>query len=70
MIRLQIQPICRDSGAVPPADSAQPLWEAELIFERALLPHVPSSICRIAGVPRLIDKSLLGALGSCAGRSA
>jgi hypothetical protein len=44
MIRLQIQPICRDSGAVPPADSAQPLWEAELILERALLPYVPSSI--------------------------
>jgi hypothetical protein len=38
MIRLQIQPICRDSGAVPPADSAQPLWEAELLLERALLP--------------------------------
>ena len=44
MIRLQSQPICRDSGAVPPADSAQPLWEVELLLERALLPYVPSSI--------------------------
>jgi hypothetical protein len=70
MIRLQIQPICHDSGAVPPADSAQPLCEAELILERAPLPHVPSSICRIEGVSRLIDKSLPGALGCGAGRSA
>jgi hypothetical protein len=44
MIRLQIQPICHDSGAVPPADSAQPLCEAELILERAPLTYVPSSI--------------------------
>ena len=44
MIRLQIQPICRDSGAVPSADFAQPLWEAEFLLERALLPYVPSSI--------------------------
>jgi hypothetical protein len=44
MIRLQIQPICHDNGAVPPADSAQPPWEAELLLERAPLPYVPSSI--------------------------
>jgi hypothetical protein len=35
MIRLQIQPICRDSGAVPSGDSAQPLREAEFLLERA-----------------------------------
>ena len=31
-------------GAVPSGDSAQPLWEAEFLLERVLLPHVPSSI--------------------------
>src|SRR5271156_4775780 len=60
----------RDNGTVPSGDSAQPLWEAEFLLERALLPHVPSSICRIEGVARLIDKSLPGALGCGAGRSA
>jgi hypothetical protein len=44
MIRLQIQPICRDSGAVLSGRFAQPLWEAEFLLERALLPYVPSSI--------------------------
>jgi hypothetical protein len=32
MIRLQIQPICRDSGAVLSGRFAQPLWEAEFLL--------------------------------------
>jgi hypothetical protein len=60
---------------MPSSSSYSPVavWEGEFLLERALLPctfHRLSGECGIEGVPRLIDRSLLGALGSCAGRSA
>jgi hypothetical protein len=39
----------RDNGTVPSRDSAQPLREVEFFSERAVLPHVPSSIWGMPG---------------------